>query len=216
MYAQSTPLRICHGPNDSILVQELIRQAEELVKQLMDIKHGEKPTTQLVGQDIRQTVEGIMQLIEGEIRQVKKPIMQQVEEDVQKLPPERRINWELLNTFCYVEAFDILVGGKKNGEIGGVKFGSESSKWNLTGVVGDLVIKPDAVTTDAEGNIYVSDGTNNRILKLNALNGDIISTILLEEDNKENIRFLLWLETEPNLTTISGDRISTYNILKLY
>ena len=78
--------------------------------------------------------------------------------------------------------------------------------------------KPDALTTDVEGNVYIGDGANDRILKMDGLTGDVLSIILLEENNKEPIRFLFWSDTEPNLTLIRelGDEInlSNYRISK--
>ena len=97
----------------------------------------------------------------------------------------------------------------ENNEIEALKFGSENPIWKLPGVVDGHMIKPDALTSDAEGNVYISDGTNNRILKINGLTGNVLNILLLEEREKR-IDYLLWSDTEPNLTLIHGDRINTY------
>ena len=115
---------------------------------------------------------------------------------------------------CYVEVFDLIIFIYENNEIEALKFGSESPIWKLPGVVDGHMIKPDALTSDAKGNVYVSDGTNNRILKINGLTGNVLNILLLEEKEKR-IDYLLWSDTEPNLTLIHGDRINTYSIPQL-
>ena len=62
------------------------------------------------------------------------------------------------------------------------------------------------------GNIYVSDGANNIILKINGSNGDVMIILLLEEGNKDPLRYLFWSDIEPNLTVVHGDKISNYCI----
>ena len=124
---------------------------------------------------------------------------------------------------CYSELFDMLVVVMyEDKEINAVKLVSEAAKlklsdsiWQLSGVVDDLVIKPTALTSDKKGNIYVGDGVNSRVLKINSLTGEVLSVLLLEEQNLELIRSLFWSDTEPNLTVVRGNRFSTYNIPKL-
>ena len=139
------------------------------------------------------------------------------EKELQELRVTRCVfaEGELLQKFCHVEATNILVIMNENKEIKAVKFENKSPIWTLSPVVGSHVIKPDAVSSDTEGNVYVSDGANNKILKLNALTGDIIHIVLLAEENKYQRRRLFWSDTEPKLTTMCGSRIRTYNILKL-
>ena len=109
---------------------------------------------------------------------------------------------------CYVEVFDLIIFIYEYNEIEALKFGSESPIWKLPGVVDGHMIKPDALTSDAKGNIYISDGINNRILKINGLTGNVLNILLLEEKEKR-------IDTEPNLTLIHGDRINTYSIPQL-
>ena len=63
------------------------------------------------------------------------------------------------------------------------------------------VIKPDALTTDIEGNVYIGDGANNRILKINSLTENVMNILRLEK-NKRAILCLLWSDTKPNLTLL--------------
>ena len=123
---------------------------------------------------------------------------------------------------CYSELSDIFVVKYTDEEIKAVKLESEATtlkvsapKWKLSGVVDGLAMKPDALTSDTRGNVYVGDGVNIRILKINSLTGDIVSILLLEEDSKTPIDSLFWSDTEPNLTVVRGNRFSTYNIPKL-
>ena len=120
----------------------------------------------------------------------------------------------MIQKLCYVESLNILVTISCHKEIKAVKLDSNNPVWKLSGEVSGHVIKPDALTTDAEGNIYVSDGANNRILTINALTGNVMSILLLAEEGKGPIRSLFWSDTEPNLTMIRKDKISTYNIPK--
>ena len=114
---------------------------------------------------------------------------------------------------CYVESFNIFVIMNYDNEIKAEKLGNNNPIWKLSGTVGGELLKPDALTSDAQGNVYVGDGANNRILKINSLTGDIVNILLLEKENTMPIHSLFWSDTQPNLTLIRGDRISTY-ILK--
>ena len=111
----------------------------------------------------------------------------------------------------YFDRLDMLLVISEDKEIEAIKFGSESPTWKLS-EVGGHVFEPDALTSDSEGNVYVGDGANNRILKINGLTGDVIGVFLLEKENTMPIHSLFWSDTEPNLTLIREDRIITYNI----
>ena len=117
---------------------------------------------------------------------------------------------------CYVECHDILMYVVKHSkedldyEIIAVMLGSDTIVWRLLGSVDGHVIKSDFITCDTGGNAYVSDRENNRILKINSLNGEILSILLFEE----RIRSMRWSNTEPNLTLRTKNQISTYFLLK--
>ena len=91
-----------------------------------------------------------------------------------------------------------------------MKLESKVFIWRLSGKVDSLAMKPNAMTSDQKGNVFVGDETNNRILKINSMTGEVMSILLLEEKNA--ICSLLWSDTEPNLIVIRGDGISFYNI----
>ena len=118
---------------------------------------------------------------------------------------------------CYVECHDILMCTMKNFkedqdyEIIAVKLGSETVVWRLSGLVDGCVIKPECVTCDPEGNAYVSDVGNNRILQINSLTGVTLSIMVLKDTA---IRSMRWSDTEPNLTLRTENRINTYFVLK--
>ena len=90
---------------------------------------------------------------------------------------------------------------------------SESEMWNLSAPVTGQVIKPKSITCDPEGHAYVSDGVTNRILKINSLTGEILGVLLVGEEQGE-IRSICWSNTEPNLTVLQGNPISTYFMQK--
>ena len=75
------------------------------------------------------------------------------------------------------------------------------------------MIKPDAINSDRKGNVYIGEGANNRILKINSLTGDIVSILLLEEERKDPMHSLFWSDTQPNLTVVHADTVRTYNFL---
>ena len=99
-------------------------------------------------------------------------------------------------------------------EIIAVKLGSATIVWRLSGLVDGRVIKPESMTSDSEGNAYVDDLQNNRILKINSLNGEVLSILLFDGKENEktdiNIISIRWSNTEPNLTVRARKHISTY------
>ena len=126
---------------------------------------------------------------------------------------------DMLIHMCYSELCDMFVGVFLYNEIKGVKLKSEADTlklsapiWKLSRAVDGYLIKPDALTSDKRGNVFVGDGMNNRILKINSLTGEVQSIFHLEERNKEGIGDLFWSDTEPNLIVRRGDRISCYCI----
>ena len=123
------------------------------------------------------------------------------------------------NQICYSELCDMFVDVYQFKEIKAVKLETEAATlklsapmWKLSGLADGLVILPDAITSDKKGNVYVGDGLNNRILKINSLTGTVHSNLHLEERNRERINSLFWSDTEPNLIVRRGDRISFHCI----
>ena len=123
---------------------------------------------------------------------------------------------ELLS-LCYIEHHDLLLctvkGGKIIYEYSVVALTLESGTiiWKMCGEVEGQVIKPFAITCDPEGNAYVSDRNSNRILKIDSLTGEVMSILLVEEE-EEQIRSMCWSNTKPNLTLRTKSQISTYSI----
>ena len=111
--------------------------------------------------------------------------------------------------FCYVECHDIFMCTMKDKEedqdyeILAVKLGSGTIAWRMFGPLDSAVFKPESITCDSDGNAYVNDRGNSRILKINSLTGKILS-ILLFEDDERRIRSMRWSNTEPNLTLRGG------------
>ena len=126
------------------------------------------------------------------------------------------INKQLLR-FCYAINHDILLCTVKDCtedrdyEILAMKLGSEKTSWRLSGKVDGHVIKPECMTCDPDGNTYVSDRASNRIMKIDGLTGEILSTSLLDEEEIMIIS-MHWSNTEPNLTLRARYFISTYYV----
>ena len=136
------------------------------------------------------------------------------EKEQRKLNVDKCVSKSRLVYICYAERFDVLVCMQENGKIEAVKLENSRKIWKLSDNVGGHVIRPDALTTDAEGNIYVSDEVN-RILKINGLTGKLLSTVQLEEKNKDPIRDLFWSDSENNLIVVHGHRISSHCVPEL-
>ena len=114
----------------------------------------------------------------------------------------------------YVECHDMLlclVEQDHNSEVIAVRLGTRNILWNLFGQVDGNFIQPESVTSDSHGNGYVSDRGTNRILKIDSLTGDVLSILHVEEEEDE-IYFIDWSITEPNLTVWRGKQIETYSI----
>ena len=144
----------------------------------------------------------------------------QWDKEHQILQTDKSVNLKcILWRMCYSELFDTLVFIYHSRKVEAVKLESEADTsklsapiWKISGVVDGLAMNPTALTSDNRGNVFVGDGANNRILKVNSLTGDIVGLLLLEENNQE-IRYLFW--SGSILTVVRGDRFSTYNIPKL-
>ena len=122
---------------------------------------------------------------------------------------------------CYSELCDMLVGLFYDSGIVGVNLKSEADTlklsapiWTLSGVVNGYLITPDAITSDKRGNVFVGDGANNRILKINSFTGKVQSILHVEQLNKKWIDSLFLSDTEPNLIVVRGNKISTFCIPK--
>ena len=135
---------------------------------------------------------------------------------IQKIP---KSSGKSLLKLCYVECHNIFmytVKDKREGrdyEIIAVKLGSDTIVWRLLGSVDGHVIKPSFITCDTDGNAYVNDRGNNRILKIDSLTGEVLS-ILLFEEKEITIHSMRWSDTEPNLTIRRANDISTYFVPK--
>ena len=124
--------------------------------------------------------------------------------------------------FCYLECHDILVFTvndpvtDEDYEILAAKLKNDKKVWKLFGPVGGHMIKPESMTCDNEGNVYVTDRSCNRILKINGLTGEVLRILLLdEEEEDEKIISIHWSSTEPNLTVLTENQISTYFVSKI-
>ena len=119
---------------------------------------------------------------------------------------------------CYVECHDICMYTLKDKEedkgyeVIAVRLGSETIVWRLSSLVDGCVIKPECMTCDPEGNAYVSDRGNNRILQINSSTGVTLSIIVLKE--KAMIWSMHWSNMEPNLTLKTKNGIITYFVPK--
>ena len=122
-------------------------------------------------------------------------------------------NGKQLCKLHYVECHDIFIyivkDVKEDYEIIAVKLGTEKIVWRLSGQVDGHIIKPLSMTCDSEGNAYVSDQGNNRILKINSLTGEVLSILLFEEEETK-IYSMRWSNREPNLTLRTKNQISIY------
>ena len=109
----------------------------------------------------------------------------------------------------------MLVVKCENEEIEAVNFKRESIIWKLSRFVDGHAVKPDAIASDKWGNVYIGDGVNNRILKINGLTGNVLNILLLKEKNEIGIHSLFCSDTEDNLTVVRGDKISIYSFPKV-
>ena len=123
--------------------------------------------------------------------------------------------------FCCVESHGILLytakdrESDKNYEIIAVNLENHSIVWRLFGPVEGHVLKPESMTCDNEGNVFVTDLSCNRILKINCLTREIMSILLVdEEDGNEKILSIRWCSMEPNLTIRTAKGIRSYFVPK--
>ena len=93
---------------------------------------------------------------------------------------------DLLFRYCYIEFHGIFMytvkDVKDDYELIAMKLGSNIILWRLYGPVNGRVIKPESVECDTDGNAYVNDQGNSRILKINSLTGEVLSILLFEEE----------------------------------
>ena len=90
-----------------------------------------------------------------------------------------------------------------------VRLGSHTIIWRLFGPVDGRVIKPESITCDPEGNVYINDRGNSRILKISGLTGEVLRILICEEENMK-ILSMLWSKRQPNLTLRMKNQIITY------
>ena len=87
--------------------------------------------------------------------------------------------------------------------------------WDIAGEVAGKEIKPYGVCNDSDGNIYVADSNNERILMLDSKTGELLQ-VLMQEEKTGDIFDVCWTESQPQLTVRHGDpksikQISCYN-----
>ena len=122
--------------------------------------------------------------------------------------------WKKMQRICYVEGQDIFVAilSNENKQIMAWKLDNGCSPtWTLPGTVDGLTIDPMSLTYDTEGNLYIDDGRNDRILKINSSTGKVLSILLLKKKT-ETIRCLCWSKTDRSLIVQRENRISSYFI----
>ena len=118
----------------------------------------------------------------------------------------------------YVECHDIcmyMVCDMKEDpdyEIIAAMLGSNIIVWRLFGPLHSRIMKPESITSDSQGNAYVNDRGNNRILQINSLTGEVLRILLFEEEGM--IWSIRWSNEEPNLTLSTKTGISTYFLPK--
>ena len=213
--ARLGPIRMCHGPSDCVLVKDFLspRMTVSQLKWVKEERQLQVAEVYKMNGKIQKWcyAESFNVLVIMSFDKEVKAVKLESDSPIWKLSgmlDGQLIDPDPLTTDASNGANHRIL--KIDGHLEAVKMGSNNTIWKLSGVVDGHMIKPDAITNDKEGNIYVSDGANNRILKINGSNGDVLSTLLLEKKNTEPIRDLLWSDTEPNLIAISEDRISSY------
>ena len=118
-----------------------------------------------------------------------------------------------IQKICYVKCHDIFVAilSDNNKQIMAWKPGNYySPTWKLTGSVNGVNIDPVSLTSDTEGNVYIDDGANDRILKINSFTGNVLSIFLLK-NNWETMRAIFWCKSDGNLIVQRDNRISSYS-----
>ena len=121
-----------------------------------------------------------------------------------------------IQSMCFVKSNDIFVAilSKEKKRIVAWELDNFCSPtWELPGHVEDHDIDPVSMISDTEGNVYIDDGANNRILKIKSSTGNVLSILLLKK-NWETIRCLCWSQTHRNLIVQRDNRISSYSFTK--
>ena len=91
--------------------------------------------------------------------------------------------------------------------------------WEVVGEVAGKEIKPYGVCSDNDGNVFVADGNNERVLVLDSKTGQLLQ-VLLQEEKTGDIFDVCWTENQPQLTIRHGEpkaikQISCYNTVNV-
>ncbi len=102
----------------------------------------------------------------------------------------------------------------------GKLFGNQppaNTMWKLEGIVLRWTIHPDAISSDRQGNVYITDWINNRVLVVNGLTGDVHQELTKWKKGKGCVNHLCCLDNPSQLVVYqtTGNppgTLSLYNI----
>ena len=88
--------------------------------------------------------------------------------------------------------------------------------WEFTQDVEGMILYPRGLSCDDDGQIYVADGFNERLVLLNGKNGDLLQVLLRNEETCW-IYDISWTNSPPQITVLCGPllKIRNYDILEL-
>ena len=83
--------------------------------------------------------------------------------------------------------------------------------WELPGTTDNIVTGLNTVAGGPDGNVCIGDGNNNRILMIDGSTGAALTQFDLEDTGQPV--YLLWSDTDPNLTVFRGNTVTNYRIV---